>query len=529
MNIINVWMALTPQKKIMSILSVIVTVVTFYFLVNTTLKPKTSLLYSGLDPAAAGEIVAKLETMDVVYEVKGNAIYADESRRDSLRLELAKDGLPRQSVVGYELFDDMNSFAMTSEMFDTAYWRAKEGELARTLLAMPNIRGARVHLGTQKSKGFSTGPSANSASVTLSAPGGISAEQAKAIQYITALSVSGLKPSDVAVIDTSQGVIAGPGLDGKVSKGGMGELERAAEIKRSLINLLEARVGLGNARVNVSLDIEREHITMAERSFDPDTRVVKSQTSNETTDNNTGTTSSVTVASNLPEGEAGGENSTSDRSETSETVTYEISEIVKNTEILPGGIKRITVAVLVSDVATRNDDGSVTQTPRPDTELQALQELVATAAGLDEARGDKLTLRSLSFDQPIVTDLIEKPSLMAKFLERYLWSTIQAGILAIVVLVLGLFVVRPLLTQTGYEPVAGLEPLSLSNNGEDIAGLASENLGELPLLEMTPNISANNNGLSDPIEQLKSITAGQTTDAADLLASWLEQDNRAAG
>jgi len=140
MSILKLWLGLPPQRQVASVLSVLATLAAFYFLLNTTLKPKTDLLYSGLDPAAAGEIVAKLDGMNVAYEVKGNAIYADKSRRDALRLELAREGLPRQSVVGYELFDDMNSFAMTSDMFDTTYWRAKEGELARTLLAMPSVR-----------------------------------------------------------------------------------------------------------------------------------------------------------------------------------------------------------------------------------------------------------------------------------------------------------------------------------------------------------------------------------------------------
>ena len=531
MNVISVWLALSPQKRLISILSVMATISALYFLIQTTLKPKTSLLYAGLDAATAGEIIAKLETMDVAFEVKGDAIYADESRRDSLRLELAGEGLPRQTVVGYELFDEMNSFAMTSDMFDTAYWRAKEGELARTLLAMPNVRNVRVHLGTQKAKGFSTGPSANSASVTLSASGGVSTQQAQAIQYITALSVSGLNPSDVAVIDMMKGVVAGPGLDGDMSEGAMGELERAAEIKQNLTTLLEARVGRGNARVNVSLDIDREHITTAERSFDPETRVIKSQTSNEASDSNTGVTGAVTVASNLPEGDAGA-GTTSDRSETSETVTYEISEIIKNTEILPGGIKRLTVAVLVSDIATRNEDGTVTQTPRSETELQALYELVSTAAGLDDTRGDKLTLKSLSFDQPVVTDLIEKPSLMAKFLERYLWSTLQAGILAVVAIVLGLFVVKPLFTQGRYEPVAGLQPMSLGNdasyNSGIVPAMTGQGQGDMPLLDMPPNLPANNVAPSDPIGELKSVTSGQADDAADLLANWLDQDNRAA-
>ena len=213
MNIFQVWLALPLQRRIVSALSVLATIAALYGLVSVSLKPKLDLLYAGLDPAAAGEIIAKLEGKEVAYEVRGNAIYADVKRRDALRLELARDGLPRQSVVGYELFDDMNSFAMTSEMFNTAYWRAKEGELARTLLTMPGVQSARVHLGTQKSSGFNNGNTAQTASVTLSSSGRLSLQQAKAIQYLTALSVSGLDPADVAVIDINKGVIAGPGLE----------------------------------------------------------------------------------------------------------------------------------------------------------------------------------------------------------------------------------------------------------------------------------------------------------------------------
>ena len=545
MNIIKVWLALSPQRQLASVLSVLATLMAFYFLVSTTLKPKTDLLYSGLDPAAAGEIVAKLEGMNVTYEVKGNAIYADSTRRDSLRLELARDGLPRQSVVGYELFDDMNSFAMTSDMFDTAYWRAKEGELARTLLAMPTIRTARVHLGTQKTKGFATGPSAKTASVTIAASGGISPAQAKAIQYMTALSVAGLNPSDVAVIDTVQGVIAGPGIDDEMMKGGMGEIEQAAQIKSNLLSLLEARVGRGNARVSVSLDFEREHITTAERRFDPDSRVVKSQTTSDVTDSATGTNNAVTVASNLPEGQAGGNQNNSDRAETSETVTYEISEIMRNSEILPGGVKRLSVAVLLNDIVTPGTEGEVTRTPRSEAEMADLTELVTMAAGLDTERGDALSVKSLAFDIPLEVGEVTRPTLLQQFLDRYLWSTLQALILGLVVLLLGMFVVRPLLAPGENQGGADMGPMALPspNGGTPAADQGGMGLAPLPALGDMPTMGGMGGGLpelpmltgpqtnnllgagdDDPINALKEAVSDQTQEAAALLTQWLDQD-----
>ena len=542
MSMINVWLALSPQKQIASALSVLATIVALYLLVAVALKPDTDLLYSGLDPAAAGEVIAKLEALDVTYEVKGNAIYADKARRDSLRLELARDGLPRQSTIGYELFDNLNSFAMTSDMFDTAYWRAKEGELARTLVAMPAIRTARVHLGTQKAKGFNSSASARTGSVTIASSGGISPAQAKAIQYMTALAVSGLKPADVAVIDTVAGVIAGPGIDDNSQRGGMGEIEQAAQIKQSLISMLEARVGRGNARVSVSLDFNREHSTTAERRFDPDGRVLKSQTSNEVTDSATGTSSNVTVASNLPEGEAGGNQSNSDREEASETVTYEISEIVRNTEILPGGITRMSVAVLLNDIIEQEEDGTITRTERSEEEIASLTELISSASGLNETRGDVVTVRSLPFDVPPLIDGVQGPSLMEQFLDRYLWSTVQALILAGVILVLGLFVVRPLLSPKASESAEGLMPLSLPGlEPMDALGMDMPAMPEISTSDplalpydgnaetgLSLGADLGSAGPEDPIDLLKSTVTEQTQAAADLLAQWLEQDDLAA-
>jgi len=113
-------------------------------------------------------------------------------------------------------------------------------------------------------------------------------------------------------------------------------------------------------------------------------------------------------------------------------------------------------------------------------------------------------------------------------LERYLWSTIQALILAIVVLVLALFVVRPLLTQRPQDSPQGLLPMSLEgpmslDGPASKTGLPAPQNGNL-LPEM---IDAN--APTDPVEMLKSLAAEQTGDAADLLASWLDQDTQAAG
>ena len=113
-----------------------------------------TLLYAGLDPAAAGEVITALEQRGIAYSVQGDAIYVDGSKRDQSRMALAQEGLPKGGGAGYELLDDLNGFGTTAQMFDAAYWRAKEGELARTILVIPQVRAARVHLANQQSRPF---------------------------------------------------------------------------------------------------------------------------------------------------------------------------------------------------------------------------------------------------------------------------------------------------------------------------------------------------------------------------------------
>jgi len=260
------------------------------------------------------------------------------------------------------------------------------------------------------------------------------------------------------------------------------------------------------------------------------------------TDSATGTSNNVTVASNLPEGEAGGNENNSDREETSETVTYEISEIVKNTETLPGGITRMSVAVLINDIISQDEDGNITRTERSAQEIASLTELISSASGLNEPRGDVITVRSLPFDVPPLIDGVQGPSLIEQFIDRYLWSTVQALILAGVILILGLFVVRPLLSPKALEGAEGLMPLSISgpdaNDGLSLDMQSLPTLGDNDPLALPYDGGGQTGaamgsdlgtmGAEDPIDLLKSTVTEQTEAAADLLAQWLEQDELAA-
>lgn len=538
MNPIAVFKSLSLQQKIISAAAVVATLFVLSLIAQQVSKPTLSLLYADLEPQTAGEIIARLDTMDVAYRVQGGAIYAEAARRDSLRLELARDSLPRQDVVGYELFDGMNSFAMSSDMFDTAYWRAKEGELARTVLAMPNVRSARVHIGQGAGRGLTARRLPATASVTVEADPPINARNAQALQHIIGSAVPGLKPEDVAIVDTRAGLLAGPGVDDRTTADASGELGRAAAMKSELLSMLEARVGAGNVRVNVALDLETDRVNTTQRQFDPNGRVVRSTTTSDRSDQSDGTTGAVTVASNLPEGAAGGGNSTSEQTQTSETTRYEISEILTTTESLPGKVTRMSVAILLDHTRDVAEDGTVTYTPRTEDELNVLRDLASAAAGLDTDRGDVLRVDTLAFNRPEPGEMITLPGAGERFVDNYGGRLAQLTILSLLALGLGFLVVRPLIKAsrggvTSARTVAGgmLSPMSLA--GPDATNV---DMNDPAAVAASMTAAGNIGGAGpvlglpapDPKSELTEVVGENLDDAAALLASWLELDKSKA-
>lgn len=501
--ILKTWNALSIRQRIMAVLAVVAVIVSFTAFFIAANKERQALLFSGLEPAVAGEVAAELDASSTPYTIKGSAIYVPESQRDRLRMEMARQGLPASSGVGYELLDSLNGFSTTADMFDAAYWRAKEGELTRTILSIPSVRAARVHLGVTRQSAFRRQNNDKTASVTVDAPAGLSAEQARSVQYLTALAVANLSPDSVVVIDTQRGVIAGPGAPGSNLMGGNAE-ERASELEMSLTRLLEAHVGFGNARVNVAMDVDRESVAQTERVIDPDNRQVVSRTLSEERDTEESLAGAVTVASNLPTGDGAedAEEAAAEppvlRTRRKEQVTFTGTEIERVTQKAAGAINRLSVAVLINERFTVEDDGTRVPDPRSVEELEALEALVMSAAGLNQERGDSLTLRTLPFEETPV-----EPVAGASFVESQIMPRAidigQMVFLGIVTLVLALFVVKPMLTRAPQAQVT--------------AEANPEKSHALP---------------ADAATMLTMLTEESPEDAAAILDAWFEEDHQTA-
>ena len=517
-KLVSAWSALDPMKKAVVVLAAVALVVGVAMLGRLAAVERMALLYAGLDAAAAGEVVSALEARGVPVEVRGASIYVPESARDATRLALAAEGLPANGGVGYELLDNMTGFGTTAQMFDAAYMRAKEGELARTILASPGIRAARVHIAAPPSQPFSRDVPA-SASVTVTpAAAPVTEAQARAMRFLVASAVAGLAPDAVAVIDSANGVVLAGEGEGPARPDAAID-PRAETLRKNIERLLAARVGPGNVRVEVFIAADMDSQRVTERVIDPASRTAISSDLQEISEQSSGGPGGdVTVASNLPGGDAEGEaaGSSSNRSETRERQNFEVSETTRERVIQPGQIRRISVAVLVDGITAPGPDGEPVWSPRPAEELASLRTLVEGAMGYDPARGDSISLETLEFPAAPAAGVAAVPT--PWFTGGTVLGLIQTLVLGLVVLALGLFVVRPLLMRRpaleGHEGIG--ETIDLTPDEMDEA----ETDGQ-------PQHGAAAARDADKIRNLRSLVQERRDESGDVLRRWIEASDPA--
>lgn len=546
-QLIDLWGGMDIRRRAMLVGGAAGVLTILVLLARLAGAPSYALLYSGLDPAAAGEVVSALEARGVAYEVRGDSIHVEESERDALRMSLAGEGLPALGAAGYELLDSLSGFGTTSQMFDAAYWRAKEGELARTIAASPRIRAARVHLATPSSDPFARDREASASVSVRPASGGIASSHAQALRHFVASAVPGLLPENVTIMDSESGRVLT--LDEGASP--TGDANGLSEtLRRNVQRLLNARVGPGNAVVEVSVEVETARQTVIERIIDPDSRVLVGSTSQESSNTSRDTgDAAVTVASNLPAGAAAqGGGSSAQTSEARESMTYDVSETQRETETGPGRVRRITVAVLVNAVPVVGADGVATQQPRDAVELETLRDLVRSTIGFDEARGDVVTLQSMPFEpQAEAANLTEGNGGFLARLDPM--RLLQLAALVGVALAVAFGVVRPAMraASTNAAPTQALalagQPASLGvetptgqptarrelapPEAADGAGshTAATNTPEPP---QTPGLPSPAGAMPedppDPVARLRRLIEEREEETVEILRSWMEED-----
>ena len=431
----------------------------FIFLSSRLSSGGMALLYGDLDPQDSGQIIQTLQSKNIPYDIKagGKQIFVPGDQVLQLRVSLAESGLPGGGSVGYEIFDSNQGIGTTNFVQNINLVRALEGELGRTIGAMRNVRGARVHLVMPRRELFSREKQEASASVVLQVQGSarLGNEQVQAIQHLIAAAVPGMDPQKISVLDDRGQLLArGNGDSASAAAGTADEMRVGFEnrMRQAIIELLERTVGLNRVRAEITAEIDYDRVVENAEIFDPDSQVARStqtvqenENSSENDDQDT-----VTVQNNLPETEAtaagAGTSAASQVSRTEETVNFEITKTIRNRIKESGQIKRLSVAVLVDGKYVENNDGDKVWQPRAADELAQLETLVKSAVGFNEQRGDSVEIVNMQFVklEPLEFD---DGSLFLGISKEEFMQLAEILVLAVVGLLVILLVVRPVLTR----------------------------------------------------------------------------------
>jgi flagellar M-ring protein FliF len=431
--------------------------------------PTYTLLFADIDPDSAAQVIEKLKTLKVQYQVDpgGRTIRVQSERIDELRLQLTAEGLPSSGRIGFEIFD-RTAFGATEFLEHVNYRRALEGEIGRTISTLAEVGSARVHITMGKDSLFGESRPAK-ASVVLKLRGQkpLSNGTVNGITNLVAASVEGLRPEAVVILDNFGRPLAKPNPDDGDPLGAA-QLERQQRMERDLaarvVALLEPVVGEDRVRVNVALKLNAQSREETEERWDPTSIVRSKQTSSDVaTPGNVpmlvagargNTPPPSPDGKTVPQGAPGVTATLPGSSRQAETTNYELSRTTKRIVEPRGDVARLSVAVILDDdqALKKEKDGTakVTRVPRSREELQKIQGLVAAAVGLDAQRGDQLTVENVAFDEPVIEDP-GPVTIMQKFAPQ-IQEASRLGTVLLLALVAFLLVIRPAMRKMGLLP-----------------------------------------------------------------------------
>ncbi|MCP3464038.1 MULTISPECIES: flagellar basal-body MS-ring/collar protein FliF [unclassified Bradyrhizobium] len=427
----------------------------FAFVIMRVTTPQMTTLFTDLNVEDSSSIIKDLERQGIQFELRneGSIIMVPKDKVTRLRMKLAEGGMPKGGGIGYEVFDKSDALGTTSFVQNINHLRALEGELARTIRAIDRIQAARVHLVLPERPLFSREAPEPSASIVVRVRGSLEAQQIRAIRHLVASAVNGLKPQRVSIVDESGQLLA----DGAASdpEQAVGDERRTAfekRMRKQVEDIVSSVVGSGRARVQLSADFDFNKITQTSDKFDPEGRVLRSSQTREesslTADNN----GQVTVNNELPGNSSGGTAvAARDQSKkTEETNNYEISRTTKTEVTEAGRVNRISVAVLVDGIYSKNDKGDLVYQDRTKEQLDRIATLVRSAIGFDQKRGDQVEVVNLRFADAPSTAPIAEPSGflgMLQFTKDDVMYFVELGVMMLLGLVVMFIVIRPLVKR----------------------------------------------------------------------------------
>jgi flagellar M-ring protein FliF len=536
----------TPQKGVVVALTLTVLLALVGFGVWAS-QDSMGILFSNLPPTDANRIVEDLRKQNVKYDLSQDqrTISVPEPRVGELRLKYAGEGLPKGENIGFEKLETP-SLTTTDFTQKIMYRRAMEAQLAKTLRdgLSSVVADATVHITAANDSPFVTEKEDAKASVLLKLKGTrpLPDDNTQAIVNLVAASVEGLKPEHVVVVDQFSRILSRGGQDPLVGASDtQKKLQREEEehLVRRITELLEPVVGLGKVRATAHVDLDFDKVKTSEEKFDPQGQVErKVQQKDENTTKREGSSGAPGTPSNLPPatGATGGGTNSETTVKKDVTTDYEISKSLTTTERALGGIKRLSLAVVVDDATSWDTSGKepvAKRAPRTAEELKKLRDQVAAAVGIQEAppRRDQLTVENIAF--AAITNPKEEADARKQWWVEQGKALVPYAIWSILGMVAFFMVVMPMLKKLS-SALNRPAPLKIHGEGEpaprkitqvkSMSELQAEIEAELNAEGVAGAPEAQRRQLIKKRIQETAFSDPETT--AQLVRSWMAEDGR---
>ncbi|WP_339436307.1 MULTISPECIES: flagellar basal-body MS-ring/collar protein FliF [unclassified Pseudomonas] len=534
-------------------------------------QPDYRPLYGSLAGMDSKQIMETLAAADIAYTVEPNSgallVKADDVAR--ARMKLAAAGVtPSDSNIGFEILDKDQGLGTSQFMEATRYRRGLEGELARTISSLNNVKGARVHLAIPKSSVFVRDERKPSASVLVELFSGRSLEpgQVLAIINLVATSVPELNKSQITVVDQKGNLLSDMAENSALTQAGKQfDYSRRMEsmLTQRVHNILQPVLGNDRYKAEVSADIDFSAVESTSEQFNPDQPALRSEqsTSEQRTAANGPPQGVPGALSNQPPAPASAPQTTGGAAATAgaiqpgqplldangqqimdpatgqpmlapypadkrnqSTKNFELDRSISHTKQQQGRVNRLSVSVVVDDqVKVNAADGAVTRAPWSADELARFTRLVQDAVGFDASRGDSVSVINMPFSAERGEVIAEA----AFYTQPWFWDIVKQvlGVLFILVLVFG--VLRPVLnniTGNGKKQLApfGGSDVELGGMGGLDGELANDRVslgGPQSILLPSPS-----EGYDAQLNAIKSLVAEDPGRVAQVVKEWINAD-----
>jgi len=546
-------MGLPMQRKLMLAGGIAAIVMIFAAMLLWGREGDYRVLYTNLSDKDGGAILAQLQQMQVPYKHAdgGAAILVPADKVHDVRLKLASAGLPKGSVVGFELMENQK-FGVTQFQERLNFQRGLEGELTRSIQAIASVQSARVHLALPNQNGFFREQQKASASVVLTLYPGRTLDrgQLAGIVHLVSSSVPEMSPKAVSVVDQSGTLLSGP-QDAGADQAGLDaqQLQYVRQIETNytqrIRDILEPVLGKDNLRAQVTAEVDFSQVESTAEEYKPNqgqmaTATVRSQQTSESMGQGSATPSGVPgAASNQPPTPAAApingasaplqaaNGATATGTSRRDAVTnYEVDKTVRVIRSATGNIRRLTAAVVLNHRTVTDAKGKTTTQAIPQEELDKLTALVRESIGADDKRGDSIKVINTPFQVP--KEEVDSTPLWKQPETVDLIRTLAVpGALTLAALIVVFGAIRPAINAAKPQPVPEGEANRLNASVDDALELPAIAGGNGPVVvgadgQAVPALGApGDNGVDPRLETARKLAKENPLAMAGVVRGWM--------